>query len=193
ETGGGARIILSVGDVDTQTAEKITADALQVYRAQLALRDKEAERLQIEKNYLESLFLGKLIPAMLSAGGPQNVFNAAVTGVVIASGESKVDFHQTVNDNSAILALLERMMERRADLKLSAPEEAEFETEIRSAREELQKKCPNKSVLTKSVEFVEKLATEALVRGAGTLGEHMVSADWQSWVHQLGQFLPHIG
>lgn len=192
ETGGGAKISISVGDASTESAEKIKADALQVYHAQLALRDKETERLQIEKDYLERLFLGKLVPAMLSAGTPHNVFNAPVTGVVISSGESKVDFHQTINDNSALLALLEKMMDRRADLDLSTSEAREFEVELHSTTAELQKQNPDKSILSKSIGFIRKLATEAATRAAGKLGEQAVSADWQSWLHQLGHFVSHL-
>ncbi len=193
ETGGGARISISVGDADAQTAEKIKADAMSVYQAQLVLREKEAERLQIEKRYLESLFLGRLIPAMLSAGTPQNVFNAPVTGLVLASGDAKVDFHQTVNDNSALVALLEHMIDRRADLHLSAAENSRFEDEVESAKDELKKQNPDKSALARSVQFIQKLAAEALTRAAGKLGEQAISADWQSWLHQLGQFVSHLG
>jgi uncharacterized protein YjbI with pentapeptide repeats len=193
ETGGGARISISVGDTDTQTAEKIKADAMQVYRSQLVLREREAERLQIEKNYLESLFLGRLIPAMLSVGTPQNVFNAPVTGLVVASGESKIDFHPTIHDNSALLTLLERMIDRRADLHLPAAKASLFEIEIESAKGELQKPNPDTSVLTKSIQFIQKLATEALTQAAGKLGEQAISADWQSWIHQLGRLLSYFG
>ncbi len=193
ETGGGARISISVGDADTETAEKIKADAMRVYQAQLVLREKETERLQIEKSYLESLFLGRLIPAMLSAGTPQNVFNAPVTGLVLASGDARVDFHQTVNDNSALIALLERMIDHRADLNLSAPEETRLEAEVRSAKSELQKPNPDKSVLAKSVQLIQKLATEALMRTADKLGEQVISGDWSTWLHELGRFVAHLG
>ncbi len=192
ETGGGARISISVGKTDSQTAEKIKTDAMQVYQAQLALRDKETERLQIEKNYLESLFVGKLIPAMLSAGATQNVFNAPVTGFVQASGESKVDFHQTLNDNAALLAVLERMTDRRAELPLPAPEASRFETELDSAKSELQKRNPDQSVLRKSIRLIQNLAAEALKGAAGKIGEQAVLADWQSWLHELSRFVSHL-
>jgi hypothetical protein len=191
ETGGGAKISIVVGDADQETTEKIKADAMQVYHAQLALRDKEMERLQIEKQYIEGLFFAKLIPAMLTAGTPQNVFQGPVTGVVIASGQSKVDFHQTVNDNTAILALLEKIMDRHAALGLHATETAELETALRSATAELQKKHPDKSVLSKSLAFIQKLATEAATKAAGKLGEAAVT-DWQSWLHQLAQLAHHL-
>jgi uncharacterized protein YjbI with pentapeptide repeats len=192
ETGGGARISISVGDAGPQAADKIKADAMQVYQAQLVLRERETERLQIEKSYLESLLIGRLIPAMLSAATPQNVFNAPVTGLVMAGGDSKVDFHQTVNDSSALLALLERMMDHRADLRLSAPEASQLETELHSAKSELQQPYPDKSALAKSFQFIQKLATEALTRAAGKLGEQALSVDWQSWLHQLGRLLGHL-
>ncbi|MGA7340248.1 MAG: pentapeptide repeat-containing protein [Terracidiphilus sp.] len=192
ETGGGAKISISVGDASTESAEKIKADAMQVYHAQLALRDKKTERLQIEKDYLERLFLGKLVPAMLSAGTPHNVFNAPVTGVVIASGESNVDFHQTVNDNSALLALLEKMMDCRADLNLSTADARKFETELQSTTAELQKQNPDKSIVSRGVHLIRTFAEEAFKSAAGKLGEQAVSADWQSWLHQLGHFISHL-
>jgi uncharacterized protein YjbI with pentapeptide repeats len=192
ETGGGARISISVGDAGAQAVEKIKADAMQVYQAQLVLREKEAERLQIEKNYLENLFLGKLIPAMLSAGTPQNVFNAPVTGLVLAAGESTVDFHQTINENSALLALLERMLDRRSDLSLSVAEDSRFENALGTATRELKKQNPDKSVLAKSISFIQKLGAEALTHAAGKIGEQAVSADWQSWLHQLGAFISRL-
>jgi uncharacterized protein YjbI with pentapeptide repeats len=193
ETGGGARISISVGDADSETAEKIKADALQVYQAQLVLRERETERLQIEKSYLETLFLGRLIPAMLSAGTPQNVFNAPVTGLVLAGNDSKIDFRQTVNDNSALITLLERMIDRRADLTLPAPAAAQLETELHAARDELQKQNPDRSALAKSIQFIQKLAGEALAHAADKLGEQAISGDWSGWLHQLGQFVSHLG
>jgi uncharacterized protein YjbI with pentapeptide repeats len=193
ETGGGARISISVGDAGPETAEKIKADAMQVYHAQLALREKEAERLQIEKSYLESLFLGRLIPAMLSASAPQNVFNAPVAGLVLASGDAKVNFHQTVNDNSALMALLEHMIGRRADLRLSASENSRFENEIESAKDELQKQNPDPPALKRSIQFIQKLAAEALTRAADKVGEQVISGDWSTWLHELGRFVSHLG
>jgi uncharacterized protein YjbI with pentapeptide repeats len=193
ETGGGARISISVGDASAESTEKIKSDAMQVYQAQLALRDKETERLQIERDYIERLLIGRLIPAVLIAGAPQNVFNAPVTGLVISSGESKVDFHQTINDNSALLALLEKMMDRRADLNLPAADASKFETELQSTTAELQKPNPDKSIVSKGVRLIRTFAQEAFKSAAGKLGEQAVSADWSSWLHQLGHFVSHLG
>jgi uncharacterized protein YjbI with pentapeptide repeats len=192
ETGGGAKISISVGDASAESTEKIKSDAMQVYQAQLALRDKETERLQIERDYIERLLLGKLIPAMLTAGAPHNVFNAPVTGVVIASGESKVDFHQTINDNSALLALLEKMMDRRADLNLPASDASKFETELHSTTAELQKPNPDKSIVSRGLQLIRTFAGEAFKSAAGKLGEQAASADWQSWLHQLGHFISRL-
>ena len=188
ETGGGAKISISVSDAALATTERVKADAIQLYEAQLALREKESERLQIERDYIERLFIGKLIPAMLAAGAPQNVFNAPVTGVVISSGESKVDFRLTINDNPAILALLEKMIDRRADLGLPAADATKLETELRSATAELQKTSPDESVLSRSIGFIQMLATEAVKGAVGKIGESAV-ADWQVWLHQLGQLV----
>jgi uncharacterized protein YjbI with pentapeptide repeats len=192
ETGGGARISISVGDADAETTEKIKADATQVYRAQLALRDNEILRLDTEKKYLESFVSEKLIKAMLTAVTPQNVFNAPVTGVVIASGDSQVDFHQSVNDNSAILALLEQMMTHHAELALASADASRLQTELESASAELNKPSPDKSVVAKGIEVVRTIAGEALKGAAGKIGERAASGDWQTWLHQLGQFVHQL-
>jgi len=42
------------------------------------------------------------------------------------------------------------------------------------------------------LEFIRKLATEALTKSAGKLGEAAVSADWSGWLHQLGQLIHQI-
>lgn len=191
ETGGGARISISVGDSDPETVKNVKADAMKVYQAQLALREKETERLRIEKIYLENFLIGKLIPTMLHAGAPQNVFNAPVTGVMISGGESSGDFHQTVNDNSAILALLEKIVDNRADLQLPAEDETKLQAEILSVTNEINKQSPNQSLLIKSIRFIQQMTKEALIRAAGKLGEEAVSADWQSWLHQLSQHVAH--
>ncbi len=86
ETGGGAKISISVADADTETVEAIRSDAMEVHRAQLALRDNEILRLETEKKYLESFVSERLIKAMLTATTQQNVFNAPVYGVALSSG-----------------------------------------------------------------------------------------------------------
>jgi hypothetical protein len=192
ETGSGAKISISVGDADPETTQRIKADAMQVVQAQLALREDELNREKIEKKYLERLLFGGLIPAMLTAGTPHNVFNAPVTGVVISSGDSKVDFHQTVNDLSAILALLEKVVERSADLDLTKARATEFETEVRAITTEFQKKSPDKSVASKSLETIEEIVKGALANFAGSAAAIAASANWQTWMDQLGQCIQHL-
>jgi serine/threonine protein kinase HipA of HipAB toxin-antitoxin module len=65
ETGGGAKISISIGDARAEKAEQIEVDAMQVYQAQLALREKEIEELRIVNGHLEgsgqeNLFWGNL-------------------------------------------------------------------------------------------------------------------------------------
>jgi uncharacterized protein YjbI with pentapeptide repeats len=192
ETGGGAKISISVGDVPPAVVDKIKADAARVYQSQLALRDKETERLQIERDYIERLFIGKLIPAMITAGSPQNVFNAPVTGVVIPSGQSKVEYHQTVNDNTAILDLLEKIMERHADLGLSITDANELKSEFRLAKAELQRRNPDRSAMSKSLQTIEEIVKGALANFVGGAAAAAASANWQTWMDQLGQIIPHL-
>jgi uncharacterized protein YjbI with pentapeptide repeats len=192
ETGGGAKISISVGDADKETVEKIRSDALQVYQAQLALRDNEILRLDTEKKYLESFVSERLIKAMLTATTPQNVFNAPVYGAAFPSGNAKVELHQTINDNTAILALLEKIMRHREDLELSQRDAGLLDVELQSAKAELEKPAPNPSMLSRSLSFVQKLAGEAVIKAAGKLGEQAASADWSSLLHQLNQVVVHL-
>jgi hypothetical protein len=181
-----------VGDSDPETVEKIRSDALQVYKAQLALRDNEILRLDTEKKYLESFVSDRLIKAMLTATTPQNVFNAPVYGAAFPSGNAKVELYQTINDNTAILALLEKIMRHREDLDLSQRDASLLDAEVQSANAELAKPAPSPSVLSRSLSFVQKIAAEAVTKAAGKLGEQAASADWHSLLHQLNGFVQHL-
>jgi hypothetical protein len=130
---------------------------------------------------------------MLTAGGPQNVFSAPVTGVVISSGNSRVDFRQSVNDPSEILDLLRKLDEHRADLRMNPEESSKLGEEIRTATTELKKETPDQTVLSKSMRFIEKMAEEAFTKAAGKLGEGVASADWSSWLRHLNDFVHHLG
>ena len=190
ETAGGARISISIGDADTETSERIKVDAMRVVQSQLALRDNEILRLQIQKEYLESFVSEKLMRAMLTAGSPHgNVFVGPVYQPMLTAGDSHI--HQTINDNSTVLALLENIMNRSAELGLATGDAAKLETELQSATAELQKTSPDESVLSRSIGFIQMLATEAVKGAAGKIGESAV-ADWQAWLHQLGQLVGHL-
>jgi uncharacterized protein YjbI with pentapeptide repeats len=190
ETAGGARISISIGDADTETSERIKVDAMRVVQSQLALRDNEILRLQIQKEYLESFVSEKLMRAILTAGSPQgNVFVGPVYQPMLTAGDSHI--HQTINDNSTVLALLENIMNRSAELGLATGDAAKLETQLQSATAELQKTSPDKSVLSRSIGFIQMLATEAVKGAVGKIGESAV-ADWQVWLHQLGQLVGHL-
>lgn len=192
ETGGGAKISISVADSDPETVEQIRSDAVRVYQSQLALRDNEILRLQIQKEYLEDFVSEKLTRAMLTAGTQQNVFNAPVYGAAFPSGSAKVEMHQTVNDNSGLLALLEKIVEHRTELPLDATDANLLDAEVNSARAELEKPEPDPSFLSRTLKFVQKVATEAVTKAAGQLGEKAASADWSAMLNQLGHFIRHL-
>jgi uncharacterized protein YjbI with pentapeptide repeats len=192
ETGGGARISISVGDSDAETAERIKSEAERAHRAQLALRDNEILRLQIQRDYLESFVSNRLMKVMLAAAAPQIAFNAPVYAPALPSGSAIVNVHQTFDDSSALVSLLDKILERRAEIHLSPQDSAEVESEIGAAKLELEKSSPDKSRLSRSLEFVQKLASEALTKAAGKLGESVVSADWNHLLQQLGQLIHQI-
>jgi uncharacterized protein YjbI with pentapeptide repeats len=192
ETGGGAKVSITVSDTDAETTEKIKADAARVFQSQLALRDNQITRLQIEKEYLENFVSETLIQKMLTASAPQTIFNAPVYGAALASGEARITIDQTIHDNAALLSLLQRMMERRDELTLPAAADLQLKGELRTASQELQKPNPNPTVVAKSLGVVKDLAMEGLKKAAAKIGEQVISADWQSWLAQLHEFTHHL-
>ena len=192
ETGGGAKISISVSEADAETTEKIKADAVRVFQSQLALRDNQITRLQIEKEYLETFVSERIIHKMLAAAAPQTTFNAPVYNASFASGGSHVQIEQTIHDNAALLSLLETMLAARKSLPLAPEQSSQLEGELASAASELQKPAPNHSVLSESLGAVKQLAMEGLKKAAGKLGEQAVSADWHGWLTQLQELSHHL-
>ncbi|HEY2861692.1 MAG TPA: hypothetical protein VGJ21_25050, partial [Terracidiphilus sp.] len=182
---------ITVSDADPESTALIKADAEQAYRAQLTLRDNEIARLQIQREYLESFVSERLMKALLTAGAPQSIFNAPVTGVVISSGQSQVNFQQTVNQNAEAVLLLERMMLRQGELQLPNGEAAELTSALQSASRSLGEDSKDKSMARRSLDFAKRLTTEAVIKAAGKLGESAVS-DWQTWLQRLGDLIHHL-
>lgn len=191
ETGGGAKISISIADTDAETTEKIKADAQRVFQSQLALRNDQITRLTIEKEYLENFVSEKLVQRMLSAAAPHSVFNAPVYGANIAGSGSRLTLHQSVNDSADLISLLDAILAHHRELNLSVAEANQLEQGLASAKSELEKPTPNETALTRSLSFVKDLATEGLKKAAGKLGEQAVSGEWHTWLSQLQQWLPH--
>jgi hypothetical protein len=164
---------------------------MRVFQSQLALRDNQILRLRIEKEYAES-FSDKLIQRMLTATAPSNTFNAPVYNAAFASGSSSIAIDQTINDNAALLSLIETMLHHIGELRLSTSETQRFEEQANKAAAELEKPQADKSILARSLGFIEELAKEGLKKAAGTLGEHAVSADWHGWFNQLQELSHHL-
>jgi hypothetical protein len=191
ETGGGAKISISVGDADLETTQKIKADATRVFQSQLALRDDQITRLRIEKEYLETFVSEKLIHKMLAAA-PHNTFNAPVYGAGFSSGDSHLSIQQTFHDNAALQAVLEKLLANHSELGLPAAETLRLEDEIHSATAELGNKNPDPSIIVRGVRFAQEIVKEALKKGAGKLAEEAASADWHSWLRQLHSVSQHL-
>jgi uncharacterized protein YjbI with pentapeptide repeats len=185
QTGGGAKITINLGDVDNSLKEKIEADALQMVRTQLKLREDEGLRLQIENTTLRQLH-ETTIRMMLTAGAPQITFNAPVHTAALPSGNATVQLNQTFNDNTALIQLIHKFLTCNAEL--TAPQCAEIE----AAKAELQKPNPDKSLLTRTLDFLKTLPKEAVLKGTGKFGEKAVEADWSNLLNQLGEFIHHI-
>ena len=192
ETGGGAKISISVGDADAETTERIKADATRVFQSQLALRDNQIVRLQIEKEYLENWVSERLIHKMLAAGAPQTIFNAPVYNAAFANGDARISIEQNFYDNGETVALLEKMLAHRDELDLAPAEAKRFDEEMQAATAELKKRTPDKSAVARGLGLAGELAKEALKKAAGKLGEQALSADWHSWLMQLQEAAHHL-
>ena len=185
QTGGGAKITISLGDADHSLKEQVEEEALKIVKAQLTLRENENLRLQIQNDLLREQ-QQETIRLMLSAAAPQITFNAPVHTAALPSGNAKVELYQTFNDNTQLIQLIDKLLSRNTEL--TAPQSAEIE----SAKAELHKPEPDKSLLTRTLGFLKKLPAEAVLKGAGKLGEKAAEADWSSLLHQLGDLVHHL-
>lgn len=187
--GRSAKISLSVGGGDLDVLETLRAEAQLIYSAQLAMREKEAERLKIEKDYAEELFR-KLIPALIGAA-PRNVFNAPVGSLVQANDNAQVQVAISTNDLRAMTELLGPILNRLAELELPKRKTEKLESEITQTLQELRESRPDPSVLSKGLGLIKSLVAEGLKGAANKLGEAAVT-DWQSWLNQLTQLVHHL-
>jgi len=184
QTGGGAKVTISLGDVDEPTKEKIEADAIQVKQSQLALRESEGRRLQLQDDY--NRMLEHMTKTLLAAASSQVHFHGSVHTAALPSGNATVQLNQTFNDNTELIQLIDKLLIRNVELTQSQS------AEIEAAKAELQKPNPDKSLLTRTLGFLKTLPKEAVLKGAGKLGEKAVDADWSSLLHQLSAFISHL-
>ena len=122
----------------------------------------------------------------LAAAAPQIHFHAPVHTAALPSGNARVELHQTFNDSTELIQLIDKLLTRNAEL--TAPQSAELET----TKTELQKPNPDKSVLSKSLDFLKSPSKEAILKGVGKLGEKAAEQDWSNLLNQLGEFIHHI-
>ena len=97
-----------------------------------------------------------------------------------------MQINQSVNDNTKLIQLLEKLLTHKAEFTAAQA------TEIEAAKVELQKSNPDKSVLSRSLDFLKTLPREAVIKGVGKLGERAASPDWSNLRHQLGEFIHHL-
>ena len=184
QTGGGAKITINLGDAGEETKQAVQADAAQVQQIQLSLRESEAKRLQLETNF--NRVLETFTNALLASAPSQIHFHAPVHTAALPSGSASVEIHQTLNDNTELIQLLDKLLTRNTGL--TATQSAEIE----AAKTELQQPNPDKSFLTRRLDFLKSLPKEAILKGAGKLGEKAAEADWSNLLHQLGEFIHHL-
>jgi Pentapeptide repeats (8 copies) len=185
QTGGGAKVTLTIGDVDDAVRAQIESEATELVRTQLRFRDDQALSLQIENATLKQLH-ETTIRMMLTAGAPQAHFHGPVGIAALPSGGATVQANQSISDNTELVQLLEKLLLRKPEL--TAAQAAEME----AAKVELQKNIPDKSVLARTLDFLKTLPKEAVLKGVGKLGEKAADADWSNLLHQLGELIHHL-
>jgi hypothetical protein len=194
EIGAGTKIRISVGDADLQKTEAIKSDATTIVEGQIALRNSElVEQLKCEMEMRSEWVVQAIIKALdefakRHSVAQQNFFYAPVYSALLPTGSSTANSQQTFNDNSAILPLLEIILGHRSDLGLSGPAASKFESEIDCAAAELQKKSPDWSAVSESLEFIKG----TLQNFIGSLGAAEVATNWQTWLSQLSQFIQQL-
>jgi len=184
QTGGGAKITISLGNADEHTQAKAQTEATELLQYQLALRHNEGRLQQLQENF--NGLLAYMTQSLIASAAPQNYFNAPIQNAFLASENAKQEIHQTLNDSAELIKLLDKLLTR--EIELTPPQSAEIET----AKVELQKPNPNKSRLTRTLDFLKTLSKEALLKGAGKLGEKASAADWSNLLNQLGEFIHHL-
>jgi hypothetical protein len=184
ETGGGAKISITVDNADSTTLEEIQSTATQSQAAQIALRDNEIARLEIQKR----LLLEEVFPRMLAAA-PQIHFAGPATNIALALGGSTVNAHQTINDSETIITLLNQIMTHRAELALPQSQQARLEDAVQSVEHELDKPDPKPSVVSSGMKVVKEIATKVVESAA----EKALLENWHPWLTQLTQLIHHLG
>jgi hypothetical protein len=184
ETGGGATVVISVGDADAATLEALTAEAHRFQAAQFALRDDQIAQLKIENR----LLLDEVIPRVLAAARQRiQIHNA--TGIVIAGDNAFVHAEQTINDLSAIRAVLDEIMSRRAEWGLAHDQAEQIQRAIREVQNELKQSQPRHPMVSEGLKTVRDFVVGALGNATGTA---LATNTWQPLLNQLQSLLKHL-
>ncbi|HEX4322656.1 MAG TPA: pentapeptide repeat-containing protein [Acidobacteriaceae bacterium] len=195
ETGGGAKITISLDDADERTKAKIEADATHAHQIQLALRGREDELIDLRASLRATeRAYDKLLDKMSDSRKQEITIHGNLQGPLQLGDHTSADFRGVqFNDPTLVIQLLDKLLTHSSDLNLSSTKDQALTENAEAVKAELQKKDPNKSILKRSLDFFATLPKEALVKGAGKLGEKAVEANWSDLIHQLGQFLHHLG
>jgi pentapeptide repeat protein len=186
ETGGGAKITISLGDASPEVAEGIQADATEAHQLQLALRGREDELIDLRAalRATEHAY-DKLLDKWSESRKQEITIHGNLQGPLQLGDHASADYRGAVfNDTAPLIQLLTELLAAQPGSTVAAAAQA--------AKAELQKPTPDKPALKRSLEFLKDLATEAVKKGAGKLGERAASTDWPALHHQITQFLHHL-
>jgi hypothetical protein len=181
ETNGGAKVSISVEEAQPGRFEEIKTEAHRSQAAQIALREDRATRLEIEKQ----LLLDEVIPRMIASGGQHIQIIGSATGVAIASGNASVNARLTVNDLSAIFALLNEFARRHAELGLDKAQQEQIENAIESVKQELHRSEPRHSVISRGLSIMKEIGVKVIESAA----EKALTNHWDPLLDQVTHFV----
>lgn len=186
ETAGGAKVSITIADADAETVQTIDAEAQRLLVAQIAMRDNEIVRLQIQKQ----LLLDDVIPRMLAAQGQHVQIAGAVSGpLVIAASNATMHAQQTINDFTAIRTLLDQVLTRREELGLASDQAESLEAAVRDVQTELKNSQPRHPVILEGLKTVKDVVINALGNAVGTA---FATNTWKPMLDQVDQVVAQL-
>ena len=161
ETGGGVRVSISVEEADVLQLAKVREDALASQAAQVALRDNQIVRLQIQRD----LLLEDVLPRMLAAAGQHVQITGAATNLVISAGRSTVHAEHAFQTHEALADILKALKGSQEELEKATADASKVERAVVSVEHELQKSTPAASVVARSLGVIQEVLLK-VVEGA---------------------------
>jgi uncharacterized protein YjbI with pentapeptide repeats len=193
EAGGGARITISLGDATPQVAEDVRIDAERAHRSQLALRGQDVELIELRAalQATERAYDRLLDKIGEPATQVINIFGNHQGPLQLGNQAAMDSCGNVTSDHGALIQILDQLLVNLAIPSSSLKGRQRISETAETTRNELQKPSPDKSILKRGWEFFKALPREAVLKGAGKVGERIADADWSNFLDQLKHIIHH--